>query len=177
MAYGTVKAWDEENWFDEYGTAYYTGQDHYKGDVALIRLDGGRDSSARIYVGGPDSETSKLVTAIWSRGPVTGDQYWVGGKTSGDVGVFEVENTRIDVYYFNLGSWAREMIEGSKNNSNGCVNGGDSGGPVFTYRNDGSVAAKGVQSGGASIISSCYDYFTNVRLSEDALPGIVKLAS
>jgi hypothetical protein len=174
---GTVTAWDEENWMTEAGTTYYTGEHTFKGDVALIRLDGGRESRARMYVGGPDSDTYKLVTAIWSRGPDIGDQYWMGGKTSGDVGIFEVNDLHVDVYYVNLYSTARNMTEGYKPNYDGCSNPGDSGGSVYTYRNDGSVAAKGTHSGAASIVFSCFEYFTDIRLSDTALPGTVKLAS
>ncbi|MEO6082917.1 MAG: hypothetical protein ABIQ18_07405 [Umezawaea sp.] len=50
----------------------------------------------------------------------------------------------------------------------------DSGGPIYTI-SGGKVVAKGVHSGGGKYTDGdCLDVFTDIRLAEKALPGIVK---
>jgi hypothetical protein len=167
---GTVSKSSEENWNPGNGTVPFSGQSALAGDLALVRLYSYRDASPRIYRGGPTSSSWDWVTAIWSRSPVLNDQFYVSGQTSGDLGIYSVWATHVDVYYFNLSAWARNMTEGYASFA-ACPQGGDSGGAVFTNRSDGSVAAKGIHSGSFSDVVSCYEWFTDIRLADTYLPG------
>jgi hypothetical protein len=55
-----------------------------------------------------------------------------------------------------------------------CTAPDDSGGPTYTI-SGGKIVAKGIHSGGGKYADSdCLDVFTDIRLAEKALPGIVK---
>jgi hypothetical protein len=172
---GTVRATWDENWDPGYGTVPYGTQHTNKGDVAAIRLDNGKESRARIYYGGINTNNYVQIVTV-SPPPVQGDPYVVGGATSGDVGGYEVLNTHVNIYYFNLAANARNMVEGSKVNDDDCNHGGDSGGAVYWW-NSGGFVAEGVMSGLANILSTCFTYYTDINLTLLGPPGTIKLAS
>lgn len=76
----------------------------------------------------------------------------------------------MDKWYSGAGPlvWARNVTEGTK--SGACIQGGDSGGSVFTLTSGG-VSAKGIISGIGWL--GCYVYFTDIRSAQDGLPGRV----
>lgn len=168
---GNVTSASEENWSTSTGTRYYSGQSTYRGDVALIRIPANKSSGTSIYRGPANSSTSSTVKSMWSRSPVVGDGFYTGGSYSGELGSWTVTVIGMNKWYIADGFdvWARNVTEGSK--SGICIQGGDSGGPVFTLTTGG-VSAKGIISGMG--FTGCYVYFTDIRLSYFGLPGALR---
>lgn len=121
---------------------------------------------------------------MWSRSPALGDQYCVGGKVTGELCGWKVNKVRYNQRYGNSKSkqWVRNINRGKKKGI--CTAKGDSGGPVYTVRGDGGIAAKGVHSGlggGGSdnyggTLDPCYEYFTDIWEAYRGLPGVLRRA-
>lgn len=109
---------------------------------------------------------------IWQRWSRPGDNVWSGGQTTGELCQYSVTTVGVHMWYVfdGFGVWARNVVEAVRNNYTGCIEGGDSGGSVFTVYQDG-VAAKGIVSGKAQTIGSCFMYFTDIQHADQSLPG------
>lgn len=165
---GTVAAGSRENWKTGpgNGTQYFTGQSTYRGDLALVTIEAGKNSSPYIY---RESTGYGLVKEMWYRSPVIGDQYCTGGYKSGELCGWYVTQAFVD-YTYTDGTTARNITAGGKTGS--CLIGGDSGGPTYTVRSDLGIAAKGIISG---IGGNCFNAFTDIWHAWYALPGTLKL--
>lgn len=164
---GTVTSGSRENWQTGNGTVYYGSETIYRGDVALVQLSSSRSVSVRMWRGAPDSTTSSIVRLVWGRWSLNGDNYCVGGRTTGEICGFRVTESGIS-HLYSTGEWIRNAVRGDKLDP--CPAGGDSGGSVFTLYQDG-VAAKGIHSGGGSFLGGCVEYFTDIQHPIQALPG------
>lgn len=164
---GPVHRDSRENWNSGVGTVYLTGQSTYRGDIALIQIDTG-SSGTKIYRGDKDSEYAATVKEMWWRSPEPGDQYCIGGATSGELCEFIVNRIRLNYTYY-TGETVKNITEGWRGDP--CHGLGDSGGPVYTVRADGGIAAKGIHSGGISTFGTCWEYFTDIWLAYWGFPG------
>ncbi|MGP3919276.1 trypsin-like serine protease [Nonomuraea sp. 10N515B] len=168
-----------DNWDTIRGTVKFPSQSYYAGDLGLVRLAGGNNAAPYVYTANATSNTRREVAGPWSRAPRRGDKYCTGGATTGELCGWTVSQTGVTVKY-SSGGVARNMVKGSKTGR--CTAAGDSGGPIYTVRSDGKIVAKGINSGGGGggsnnyggTFDPCRDYFTDIRLAEKAMPGIVK---
>ncbi len=158
-----------ENWESNNGTVPYPGTTGNRGDVALVRMASGKHSQPWMFRGAWNSSSVSQVKLVWGRWSLAGDTYCLSGATSGEICTYEVTHTGVNVYYSNLGAWARNMVHGHKYGG-ACSAGGDSGGAIFTVYSGG-VAAKGVHSGAAVVGPSCDNWFTDIQWPVQALPG------
>jgi hypothetical protein len=142
---------------------------YYSGDLALVKMNGSWKTAGKMYVGGPNSSTSRKVKGVAGRSPKRGDKYCTGGTTRGELCGWKVTDTKVNIRYVD-GQLARNVTLGSKGGT--CTAPGDSGGPIYTI-SGGKVVAKGIHSGGGRN-GDCIEVFTDIRLAERALPGIVK---
>ncbi len=161
-----------ENWVTNEGTVPYPGQTMQRGDVALIRAWPNRHATAWMWRGGANSTEGDPVKLVWARWSLPNDGYCVSGATSGEVCDYWVHTVGMNVFYWDEGAWADNMVFGRKLGS--CTTDGDSGSPVFTIYGTG-VAAKGVHSGGFAAAFFCDNYFTDIQHPVQALPGTVKV--
>lgn len=100
-----------------------------------------------------------------------GDKYCTGGTTKGEICGWKVVDPKTNIKYRD-GQMARNITLGKKGGT--CTAPGDSGGPIYTI-SGGKVVAKGIHSGGGKWSDGdCLEVFTDIRLAEKALPGIVK---
>jgi len=177
---GSVRSSSEENWTNGTGTVLMTDETSHRGDLALVRLGAQKSSTNRIYRGGAGSTSGATVAGKWSRSPVRTDQYCTGGRVSGEQCGWRVVVDAPGLYYYNgSGETARKVWRGTKRGH--CIQGGDSGGPVYTVNSNGSVAAKGIISGvtgfggGDSFAgatgSPCVNVFTDVWDAYYSMPG------
>ncbi|MFI6817457.1 DNRLRE domain-containing protein [Nonomuraea sp. NPDC050328] len=135
---GTVK-WD--NHTDGVGTVKLPGQPTYYGDLTLINTLF-RETSPTIFVGDQNSSLKRWVGGRYSVPAKEGDQYCTGGITSGQICRWKVTDLGWKIENKESGAKTRWLQMGKK--AGRCVNGGDSGGPVYTFRSDGYVVAKGI---------------------------------
>ena len=170
---GTVTSGSRENWKPNDGTVPFTGQTELAGDLALVQMASGKGADPKIYRGSASSASWDWVTAIWSRSPAIGDQFHISNQQSGDIGPYTVSGTHLDVFYLNASAWARNVTRADRTWFPACPSGGSSGGAVFTNRNDGSVAAKGIHSGVFTDWITCWVWFTDIRLADQYLPGFL----
>lgn len=169
---GSVGKVTADNWNNKKGSVKWNGQSYYSGDLATIKMPAGKASTTLIYKGGPNSETYRVVTDKWGpSGP--GDRYCVGGHMTGEMCGFKVIASNITAKFAD----GQILKAAHKSYRKGkCTESGDSGGPIYTVRKDGSAAAKGILSGGSSNSSgACYDYFTDTHLAEKALAGVLRV--
>lgn len=174
---GTVTSGSRENWTNGTGTVYLTGSSVYRGDISLIALVSGKSVAGRIFRGDSSSSTSAAVGEMWSRSPVAGDQYCTGGSMSGEICGWVVNNVGIN-HTYTEGQVLRNAVQSSYKEG-WCVRPGASGGPVYTVRSDGKVAAKGIISGtgggggdyygGAT--DPCVMWFTDIYQPYYGFPG------
>lgn len=148
------------------GTVLLPGQTMYRGDLSLIRMDAGRASTGLIYRGAVGSTQAASVGEMWNRHAYAGDQYCTGGSFSGELCQFTVYAVGINHRYTN-GDLLQNVVQGSRGGS--CTIGGDSGGPVYTVRTDGAVAAKGIHNGSST--TGCDEWFTDIWDANAAFPG------
>jgi hypothetical protein len=177
---GFVTPNSRENWQMGTGTQYFTGQGTYRGDLALVELSNGLHSAGKVYSGGYNSSSSRSVKEMWSRSPARGDQFCSDGRRSGEQCGWVVQQTGFD-YRLSTGEWVRPTTAANKY-SGPCTIGGDSGGPVYTIRGDGGVAAKGIWSWGGGGVNGngtslipCSGGFTDIYLAYYGLPGYLRL--
>jgi hypothetical protein len=180
---GTVTANTRENWSASTGTTLFPGETTYRGDVSLAQVTSGKTSGYSIYRGPAGSTSSGTVKEMWSRSPAYGDQYCTGGYRTGEMCGWSVNGYNANIKYDKDGPnvWARNMIAGVKQGQ--CNIGGDSGGPVYTVRSDGGIAAKGIHSGSGGggsdnwggAFDPCYEYFTDIRVAWLYFPGGLRI--
>ena len=166
---GEVRDWAEENWSNG-GTHGFGGSTTMRGDLALIRITSGKSSGAYIYRGGSTSSSAQRVVGRtgWSG---IGNGFCVGGQRSGEICGFRVIWTGINFDYFNDGI-IRNAVWGRRVGT-ACPNAGDSGGPVYEVRGDGTLHAKGVFSGSTGDLNPlvCDVLFTDINHAYFGLPG------
>lgn len=175
---GSVTSGSRENWKAGTGTVYLTGQSTYRGDLALVGMEGGRSVSPYIYSGGVNSSSTRAVRERWFRDSAPGDQYCTGGAYSGERCSWVVDWTDGN-WKYTTDETARNVTAGRKGGH--CIRPGDSGGPAYTIRPDGGVAGKGIISGvvgyggsdyyAGSLESDCRNVFTDLEDPTAALPG------
>jgi len=178
---GSVTSGSRENWTNGTGTVYLSGQSTYRGDIGLITYSSGKTTTGRIYRGSSTSSTSAAVGQMWSRTAVNGDQFCTGGSQSGEICGWVVNKVGINFTY-STGEVLRHGVETYSRTSGPCVRPGDSGGPTYTVRSDGKVAAKGIISGAggggsdyiAGIFDPCRMWFTDIYDPYYAFPGVLR---
>lgn len=171
--YGTQKVGKvvKDNWNNTTGSVKLSGLSYYSGDLALVKMNGEWKTAGKMYVGGPNSSTYRKVKGVASRAPKKGDKYCTGGTTKGELCGWKVTDPKTNIKYRD-GQMARNITLGKKGGT--CTAPGDSGGPIYTV-SAGKIVAKGIHSGGGKWSDGdCLEVFTDVRLAEKALPGIVK---
>lgn len=92
---------------------------------------------------------------------------------TGELCGFEVyQDTPQDPYYANESGYARNVYAGYTP-SGKCNIPGDSGGPVYTVKGDGTVQAKGIHSGtGTDVFNNCYEeLFTTIHDARNLWTG------
>jgi len=177
---GSILGRAEENWTAGVGTVLMTGETTYAGDIALVRLHTGTSNAATIYQGPARSSSVRAVREMWSRPPARGDQYCTGGAVSGELCGWAVTSSAAGNHtYTRSGEVARRVWRGEKRGH--CFKPGDSGGPVYTVRADGGVAAKGICSGetghggsdafAGALDPPCVNIFTDIRDAFFSMPG------
>lgn len=180
---GFVTANSRENWNNGTGTTHLVGDlassAAYRGDIALIQVMSGKTSSGHVYSDpGPYSRPVKEMTNSWSS---DGQQFCTDGIQTGEMCSWEVLGVGVDVTYddgdvFRGGNVAIKTGQ--------CLIPGDSGGPAYTVRSDGGVAAKGIISGGGGggsdnwggYLDPCFITYTDMRDPWLGLPGVIRLA-
>ncbi len=171
---GSITSGSRENWNTGVGTVYMTGSTTYRGDIALAEFNTGVGSSASIFTGSSTSNTSALVGEMWSRSPANGDQFCTGGSRSGEICGWTVAEININ-HAYDDGTTLRDGTRGSRTALSGIIP-GDSGGPVYTVRSDGKVAAKGIISGQSSTLLSRSVYFTDIWHAYIGFPGYLRVS-
>lgn len=170
----------DDSWNNSTGSVKINGASYYSGDLSLVKMNAGYSTFPRMFTGGPTSSTSRVVAGPWSRSPKLGDKYCTGGSTKGTICNWKVTAINTTVKYSD-GTIARNVTKGTKHGH--CTAPGDSGGPIFTINSAGKILAKGIHSGGGggggdhytgALESPCREYFTDIRLAEKILPGIIK---
>ncbi|GGN40011.1 hypothetical protein GCM10011578_087130 [Streptomyces fuscichromogenes] len=185
-----------DNWNNSKGSVKIAGKSYYSGDLVIGKVyENKYNVSARIYKGGPNGSQTRRVQNRWTTRSKVGQQFCSGGSTTGEVCGWKVTSGKLTIKYSD-GTVIKNATRGKKN-SGTCDYPGDSGGPVYTVLKNGHVYAKGVISGGLCSgwgigsdgdddgwnddkdCSDATDYdceiiFTDIKLAEDALPGLVK---
>jgi hypothetical protein len=160
----------KDNWNNTTGSTKMSGVPYYSGDLSLVKMNGNWMTASKMYVGGPNSSSYRTVKGVASRSPKIGDKYCTGGTTRGELCGWKVYDVKVNMRYVD-GQMARNMTLGKKSGT--CTAAGDSGGPIYTV-SGGKVVAKGIHSAGGKDGGVCVEAFTDIRLAEKALPGIVK---
>lgn len=165
---GAVSPGLHENWNVGTGTVPFTYQSAYRGDLAAVTVSGSIEAS--IYKGLASTETTAPVKEMWYRSPDYGDEYCSGGAATGELCSYIVTGIRVNR---NIdGGYLQNATEGTR--SGGCTGAGDSGGPIYTVRGDGGIAAKGVESS-SNRSSNCVELFTDIWEAYYGLPGVLKI--
>lgn len=185
IAFGSVFTGTDENWNEGVGTVTLPGQTAYHGDISRIQmsLDSDTSSSAAhsgyyVFKGNGDSTSVRVVSQMWDRRAQAGDQYCTDGSQSYEVCGWAVTVTGATWRYTgDTGEpYARNVVIGTKI-SGKCVIPGDSGGPTYTVKSDGTVAVKGIISGASMGYSTgtysdpCYNVFTDAYDIMEAFGG------
>ncbi|WP_204301669.1 trypsin-like serine protease [Actinoplanes campanulatus] len=185
---GDVKSGSRENWQNGKGTVGLSGSKALRGDMALIELPYNNASRAGIYRGSATSTYVAPVSAMWHRTPSSGDKYCtsgaVSGQKNGEICGWTVKE-HVDNLKIASGEWVRNIYY-SKTKSGWCLRPGDSGGPVYTVKSDGTVVAKGIINGGSNGGGDyyagaldppkyrCTMYFTAIQDAYYGFPGILR---
>jgi hypothetical protein len=174
---GIIASGIHETWTHGIGTVFTSGSSTYRGDLALITVTGSSTSSFYMYRGGSTSSTTGLVNEMWNSWSKGGEQYCVGGSTVGEVCGYVVDRAGVDHKYDN-GEVVRHAVVGYKYSST-CTQGGDSGGPVYTVKGDGTIAAKGIYGGGGSdgiggTVDPRIEVFTDILDAYQGFPGVLR---
>jgi len=174
----------EETWNSGTGTVFQTGSSTYRGDIALIRIASGSSSGPVMFTGGAGTSDHATVKQMWATSPQVGDQYCTGGAYGGAICGWTVGAVGGNFYYTGTGETARHITQGYKTGA--CIRPGDSGGPVYTVRSDGGIAAKGIISGvngyggsdfwAGSLEPACQNVFTDIWDAYYGLPGVLNTA-
>jgi hypothetical protein len=135
------------------GTVLFPSDSTYRGDVALVQMFPGKSGGAFMYSGvKPDETSASTVHSMWGTIPVSGEQYCTGGSNTYAICGWSVDTVRTN-WQYSGGEWALNVTKGLKS-SGTSINGGDSGGPVYTVEGT-TIAAKGIIRGGTTGPASC----------------------
>lgn len=180
---GSITSGTRENWTNGVGTVSFPGDNIYRGDVALVQVDAGKNVGAAMYSGAyPDQTTATIVRSMWTTTPQAGQQYCTSGSNTYAMCGWSVDSVRTN-YQYSTGEWGYNVTIGKKT-SGTSTNLGDSGGPVYTVNGDGTIQAKGIHSGGTAGPSTCGSFwwqncvevFTDIVLPFQYFPGWLKTA-
>lgn len=167
---GSVAPGSGENWLDGTGTVYLPGQSTYYGDLALIPT--GSMIDAQMYRGGPSTDLPYPVKEKWNRESAVGDLFCTGGMVTGEQCGWTVRAVHAYACRNLLCTDAgRNVVNGDRALSAGCLVNGDSGGPAYTVRPDQGVAAKGVLSA-AGAADVCKVSYTDIWDVNRAWPNM-----
>ncbi|MEU2462488.1 DNRLRE domain-containing protein [Streptomyces sp. NPDC012473] len=185
-----------DNWNNSKGSVKLAGKSYYSGDLSTGKvIDNKYNVSARIYKGGPTGSQTRRVQNRWTTRSKVGQKFCHGGSTTGEVCGWKVTSGKQTVKYGD-GTILKNATR-AKKNSGTCIYPGDSGGAIYTVLSNGHIYAKGVNSGGLcagwglgsdgngdgwnddkdcsdATDWDCEILFTDIKLAEDALPGLVK---
>ncbi|QYC40389.1 tRNA3(Ser)-specific nuclease WapA precursor [Nonomuraea coxensis DSM 45129] len=153
------------------GTVFLPGKNESQGDSALASPNASIYPTASIFIGGPESGKKKEVKRSWQRRSIPGDLFCIGGAVYGQHCSWKVIQS--EDYFKTDGGLLDNAIGGTHPSE--CLNedGGDSGGPVYTFQPDGSVVAKGIVSSGTSTLLDCYVAFTDITTLRESYGGDV----
>jgi len=153
-----------------------------RGDLAVVRLAGKRKSWPDIFTGGGNSSSTRVVADKWADSPSEGDRYCTGGAVAGEICDWDVAWGEAGIYTYTgpePDEVARRVWVGKKGGA--YIQGGDSGGPVYTVKPDGKVLAKGIISGASgfggedhfagTLDRPCENVFTDIHDASLAMPG------
>lgn len=159
-----------ENWNPGTGTVMFPGDSMFRGDLALSTASSG--SVGQVYSQGLNSTVFRYVAEMWFGAPHVGDQFCTDGSYSFEICGFAIPSlSDIRNDWPVQGQTLRNVTRGEKT-SGPCLQGGDSGGPVYTIRFDSRVAAKGVLNA-ADQGTPCRAYFTDMDLAYWYFPGVL----
>lgn len=168
---GTVSG-GNTNWQSGNGTVLFHGDSMYRGDLARIDIQNGQTSAGRIYRGVPGSSDNAPVKELWYRSPNLNDQFCTGGHKSGELCAWGVDDDHPTDHLLFSGEWVRNSWAGRKAGG-GCIQKGDSGGPIYTVRPDNGIAAKGIISSAGDFGGFCVVIFTDLRLANAWWPSLL----
>lgn len=168
---GTVLG-SNTNWTNGVGTVLFHGDSMYRGDLARIDIGNGQTSAGRMYRGQAGSSDNSPVKELWYRSPNLNDQFCTGGRVSGELCAWGVDDSNPSDHLLLSGEWVRNSWAGRKAGG-GCLKFGDSGGPIYTIRADNGIAAKGIISSAADIFGFCVVVFTDLRLANSWWPSLL----
>jgi hypothetical protein len=167
--FGAVWSGTGENWAPGFGTVFFPDQTDFRGDIAMITIsNAGPSAGYYIFRGGVDSDWTTVVTAYAPTRSTAGRSYCTGGSFSGELCGWTVQSNGVHVAYAN-GEVVRNVVYGTKSGT--CTTGGDSGGPIYQIRANGTATMLGVHSGGHGQVNPCGEYFTDYWDIWSALPG------
>jgi hypothetical protein len=152
------------------GTVPLPGQNKWLGDIALVSTNSPVSPTASIFIGNETSRSKKPVKSSWSRRSIKNDLYCMGGAETGQHCNWKVQDP--NTWAKTDGGTTQNIVIGTR--SSECAQGGDSGGPVYTFRSDGSVVAKGVAAAGTDpVFGDCSLAFTDITTVREAFGGDV----
>ncbi|MEV4378945.1 DNRLRE domain-containing protein [Streptosporangium sp. NPDC049644] len=149
------------------GTVPLPGKNQWLGDSALVVTGPSKTPTASIFTGGPDSSTRRPVKGRYNRAPVIGDLFCLGGKTSGQQCNWKV---KVADHWWKTNTGTLDSGTLGEHPSY-CADGGDSGGPVYTFhttvdstgKKKASAVARGIISSGAgSWFGDCSVTYTDI---------------
>ncbi|MEV0590661.1 DNRLRE domain-containing protein [Nonomuraea cavernae] len=158
-------------WDDGIGTVFLPGKNEAQGDSALVTPNASIYPTASIFIGGPTSREKRPVKRSWQRRSAPGDLFCVGGRYYGQHCSWKVVEG--NDYFKTDGGLLDNAIPAT--HASECLReeGGDSGGPIYTFQSDGSVVAKGITSSGTSTLLDCYVAFTDITTVRQSYGGDV----
>lgn len=166
---GFVSSGSRENWANGVGTRLLSGQSRYRGDLALIEMPYA-SHSYYLWRGSASTGYSAVISQVWpwrpysASGAVTtaaaGDTC-TGGSTTGELCGWFFKDDNVNIRYSD-GALLRNAHVLGKDGQ--CTAGGDSGGPVYWLKDDGTVGVRGIHSGGNNSggWGNCEEYHTSV---------------
>ncbi len=158
------------NYSNGTGTVPLPGQNKWLGDIALVSTNAPVAPTASIFIGNAGSNVKKSVTGGYGRRSIKNDLFCVGGSESGQSCNWKVQDP--NTWRKTNGGTTDNIVVGTR--PSGCAQNGDSGGPVYTFRSDGSVVAKGVIAAGVSpFFGDCELVFTDITTIREAFGGDV----
>lgn len=169
-AMGYIPSLAATNYDKNIGTVIIPGQGSPRGDVALIHVTQAGGVAGYMYRGpaGSGSFAPVKETHGWA---FNGQLFCTGGTSTGEQCNWQVYALRTTQY--DGPNQVGPVTLGSRTYFQTCLQGGDSGGPAYTVRGDGGIAAKGVLSlaGGGFPNGDCTVAFTEIQDALAAFPG------
>ncbi len=178
---GQVSSATEENWSSTVGTTFFPGETTYRGDLAMIRYRG-KESLPRVYDGALHASTWHSVTGNFGRSFLD-DEVCANGAFGGERCGWVSEVGINFKYWPPNGStvvgdnvWVRDVVAAVPDPGYDCPINGDSGGPIYRRRADGTLRAVGIHSGRGNYVWGCKFLFTEIMHAVYGLPGTLQTA-